>query len=261
MEKFLPRYVNTDLKLPTEYSYEFGMFLDILSWKVDWTNITYSAVDLDVRDIKLNLTRGFDKGLLKFDFPAVKHWEIDANQEINSWILPSNSKVELIFKDFDVDFQTDFVLDENGYLDPVVYDVDVKFGKSYLYHDNKIMAFVMHQFIYFALVIIENSIYFVGDYIFSNMGGPILDEMLNHYQSHVMVPSPFAGQGTRSIFTFDFKNTRSPYIGDGYIDMYILGELLYRPWGNFDDGEHGSTFDPCVLEPDFMTFMNSESFS
>ena len=41
MEQFLPQYVNTDLKLPTEYHYEFGMFLDILTWKVDWTDITY----------------------------------------------------------------------------------------------------------------------------------------------------------------------------------------------------------------------------
>jgi hypothetical protein len=42
--------------------------------------------------------------LIKFDFPAVKNWEIDANQEINSILLPSDSKVELIFKDFDIDF-------------------------------------------------------------------------------------------------------------------------------------------------------------
>ena len=41
MEQFLPKYVNTDLKMPTEYHYEFGMFLDILTWKVDWTDIAY----------------------------------------------------------------------------------------------------------------------------------------------------------------------------------------------------------------------------
>ena len=92
------------------------------------------------------------------------------------------------------------------------------------------------------------------------MGGPLLDDMLNHYQTHVIVPSPFAGQDTSSIFTFDFKNTRSPYIGDGYIDLYFLGELLYRPWG-IKDGEHGSTFEACTLEPDYMSFMNSETFS
>lgn len=79
MEKFLPKYVNTDLDLPTEYHYEFGMFLNILSWKVNWSDITYSSVDLDVADIKLILARNYDISLIKFDFPAIKHWEIDAN--------------------------------------------------------------------------------------------------------------------------------------------------------------------------------------
>lgn len=92
------------MNLPTEYHYEFGLFLDILSYEVDWTNITYTDIDLDVEDIKLELTRGYDLSLIKFDFPAVKSWEIDAMQEVNSVILPSYSKVELIFKDFDIDF-------------------------------------------------------------------------------------------------------------------------------------------------------------
>lgn len=104
MSDFLPEYVNADLNLPTEYHYEFGLFLDILSYQVDWTNITYSNIDLDVDDIKLEFTKNYEISLMKFDFPAVKSWEIDAMQEINSYILPSYSKIELIFKDFDIDF-------------------------------------------------------------------------------------------------------------------------------------------------------------
>lgn len=227
MEQFLPKYVNTNLNMPTEYHYEFGMFLDILTWKVDWTDISYKEVNLDVADVKLNFTRGYDLSLIKVDFPAIKAWEIDATQEVNSWILPSISNVELIFEDFDVDFQIDLVLDEHGYLDPVVYDCDIKFGKSYLYHDNKIMAFAMHQFVYFAIVIVENSVYFVGDYIFSNMMGPIMDQALNHYSTAVVLQSPFAGQISEAAFNFDFRNTQSPFIGQGYMDMYFLGELTY----------------------------------
>jgi hypothetical protein len=104
MSEFLPEYINADLKLPDEYHYEFGLFFEILSYTVDWTNITYSDIDLDVDDIQLELTRGYDLSLIKFDFPAVKHWEIDAMQQVNSIILPSKSRVELIFKDFDIDF-------------------------------------------------------------------------------------------------------------------------------------------------------------
>jgi hypothetical protein len=195
------------------------------------------------------------------DFPVIKQWEIDATQEVNSWILPSKSKVELIFEDFDIGFQTDLVLDANGYLDPVVYDCDIKFGKSYLYHDNKIVAFVMHQFVYFAIVIIENSVYFVGDYIFSNMMGPIMDQMLNHYTTSVVLKSPFAGQHSSALFEFDFRNTQSPFIGQGYMDMYFLGELLYTPSKEIKKGEHGAIATACTLDPDYMQFMNSETFS
>ena len=261
MEMFLPKYVNNDLDLPTEYHYEFGMFLDILTWKVHWTNITYKKVDLDIADVYINLTRGYDLSLIKVDFPAIKSWEIDANQEVNSWILPSNSKVELIFEDFDIDFTTDLILDENGYLDPVVYDCDIKFGKSYLYHDNKIVAFVMHQFVYFAIVIVENSVYFVGDYIFSNMMGPIMDKALNHYQTGVILRSPFPGQSTEGIFYFDFRNTQSPFIGEGYLDSYFLGELMYNPHPDLKEGDHGFNAAACNLEPDYMSFMNSDTFS
>jgi len=51
---------------------------------------------------------------------------------------------------------------QSGFLRPVVYGIDIRFGNSYFYHDNAIVAFVMNQFVEFAIVIIENSTYFVG---------------------------------------------------------------------------------------------------
>jgi hypothetical protein len=248
MQRFLPQYVNHELPLPSTYHYDFGLFFDLLSYQVDWTDITYTDIDLDVAGVKLELTRGYDLSLIKFDFPAVKKWEIDAMQEVNSFVLPSKSRVELIFQDFDVDFQADLKLDENGYLDPVVYDAEIKFGSSYLYHDNKIMAFVMHQFVYFAIVIVENSVYFVGDYIFSEMMGPVVDKMLGHYKTQITLKSPLPGQSTSATYDFDFRNTRSPFIGEGYIDLFFLGEIIHSG-------------HECVIEPDFMDFVNSETFS
>jgi hypothetical protein len=154
MDKFLPNYIEHDLNLPSSFHYELPMPLDFLSWKIDWTDIVYDTPTLDIKDVKLELTRGYDLGLIKVDFPALKKWEIDATQEVNTWILPSKSKVELIIEDLDFDFQIDLYLDENGYLNPVFYNSDIVFGKSYLYHDNKIIAFVMHQFLYFGLKVV-----------------------------------------------------------------------------------------------------------
>lgn len=56
------------------------------------------------------------------------------------------------------------------------------------------------------------------------------------------------GQDTIAKFDFDFRNTWSPVIGDGYMDMFFLGELTYD----------GST---CEIESDDMNFMNGNTFS
>ena len=41
METFLPHYINVDMQLPTTYHYEFGLFFNLLKWKINWTNIEY----------------------------------------------------------------------------------------------------------------------------------------------------------------------------------------------------------------------------
>lgn len=167
--------------------------------------------------------------------------------------------MELIFKDFKIDFETDLVLDSNGYLDPVVYNADIHFGDSYLYHDNPITAFVMHQFIYFGIVIIENSVYFVGQYIFTNMMGPVMDNFLNHYQLPIAFPSLVRGQNTWDLFNLDLRNTQSPYIGEGWIDFFFHGELQYAGKGcelaadNLEFSVAGSTMSQIVVSESAAT--------
>jgi hypothetical protein len=101
MELFLPTYFNNDLDLPTEFHYNFTVFWE--TWIIDWTDITYKAADLDIKDIKIHLTNHFGP-LIIVDFPAIESWEIDATQTVNSWLLPSTSPVELKIEGFDIDF-------------------------------------------------------------------------------------------------------------------------------------------------------------
>jgi len=115
-------------------------------------------------------------------------------------------------KDLDLDLEADFQLSSEGYLDPIVYGCKLNFGDSYLYHDNNIVAFFMHQYIYYTLIVIENSVYFVGQYIFTHMLGPVLDEMMNHYKTDITLASPLLGQTSTDKFTFDFRSVRSPNI-------------------------------------------------
>jgi len=134
-----------------EYHYRFGILLDALSYSFHWSDIKYEAAELDIEDIKFDFTRGYDIPLLKVDFPALKHWEIKAHQEVNAWFIPLSSDISLEFKDFDIDFNTDLKLDERGFLDPIVYDIWLNFGDTYLYHDNLFIGWIMHQFVYFVL--------------------------------------------------------------------------------------------------------------
>jgi hypothetical protein len=104
-------------------------------------------------------------------------------------------------------------LDENGYLDAVVRDVHVKFGDSKFYHSNWILRIVMHQIIYYSIIVLENSVYFVGKWLFSSMLGPTIDRYLNHYQLPLNLPSPFPGQTSVATFNLDLRNTADPFIG------------------------------------------------
>lgn len=178
--------------------------------------------------------------------PAVKNWKISANQHVNTWILPSDSKIDLEFKNLEFEFQVDLKLTDKGYIKPIVYDVQIKFGDSYFYHEDQFIAFIMHQFIYFSIVIIENSVYFVGEYIFTNMMGPIIDNYLNHYNFDFNMTSPLPGQDTKALFRMNYENTQDPYIGDGWFDTFMEGQLSYEGMG-------------CEINAEPMEFVGDDS--
>ena len=110
----------------------------------------------DINDIRLytHFDDTWNQYLLTFDFPAFKEWKISAHQESNQWIVPEESDVELLLKDFSIDYQTYFNLLDTGYLSPQVTSIQIYFGESYFYHDNFFVAFVMHQIIEYLIVII-----------------------------------------------------------------------------------------------------------
>lgn len=228
---FFPHYFNFDMNFPSEYHYSFGTFFDLVQWQFDWTNIKYTHAELDIADTIVSLEEHVDKHVVRFKFPAIKHWEITAHQHVNNVILPDQSNIQLIFKDFRFDFKAGLKLDEHGYLDPVVTYCDIAFGESYFYHDDQFIAFIMHQFIYFGIVIIENSTYFVGETIFTHMLGPVMDDFLNHYEYKFSFPSLVRGQNTFDEFALDFRNVRDPTITAGEVDFFFFGDLKYNGVG------------------------------
>ena len=157
--------------------------------------------------------------------------------------------MRLEFEDFKFDWSCYFELEETGYLKPIVKDVRIEFGESYFYHDNWWSAFVMHQFIEFAIVMVENATTFVGRWIYTSMFGPVMTNFLNEYRQDVPFKSQIHGQNTADVMTLDYRNTREPFIGEGWIDFHFLGEFSYN----------GEECGELVHDP--MEFIDDKEFS
>jgi hypothetical protein len=101
--------------------------------------------------------------MLQVTSPALKQWKIEAHQTINTWILPPESEIMFDIEDMSVKFNTEFETTPEGYLKPVLYASDLRWGNTSIYHENFFLAMIFDQWIKFLLVIVQNSIYFLGD--------------------------------------------------------------------------------------------------
>lgn len=73
------------------------MLWNMFTWHVKWTNITHDKATWDFADVKLKITRSHNVPVVSIDFPALKKWEISANQELDSWLIPATGPVNLYF--------------------------------------------------------------------------------------------------------------------------------------------------------------------
>ena len=67
------------MNLPHEYHYKFSIFYNLLEWKLDWKNIEYGKVDLNIHDVELKLKEVENLRLVSIKFPALKHWNVKAH--------------------------------------------------------------------------------------------------------------------------------------------------------------------------------------
>lgn len=96
---------------------------------------------------------------------------------------------------FDVGADLALVCDQaTGFLKPTIYKAWLHWGDSDFYHDNWFIQAILHQFVEFALVMIENSSYFIGDILYTRFGEPVMTSFLNGYKLPLPnVPTPFFG--------------------------------------------------------------------
>jgi hypothetical protein len=154
-QRELPDNIVSVFNLPDEYHYKYSSYLPGCSWSVDYEDIEYTDLDLRLEDITFELTRMDGMwGEILMDMPALKYWAISATQDFHHWYYPSKSEIIVYIEDFDVDFGFDLKLDEKGYLDPVVWDVVINYGDSYVWHDNWYVQYTMHQFLALSKVMV-----------------------------------------------------------------------------------------------------------
>lgn len=122
-------------------------------------------------------------------------------------MLPDEEEITVKIKDFDINFHTSFELNEKGFLDPIVYGCEINFGESMITNSNPFMELVYHNFIEFSKVMIENSAWFFGKYMFTHLLGPVLDNFSNHYILPFYYVSELPGhENATEKFHIDFRS-------------------------------------------------------
>jgi hypothetical protein len=98
---------------------------------------------------------------------------------------------------------------------------------------------------------IENSIFFLGSIVFTDMLEGIIDKYSHGYQQYWWMTSRVISNDiTYAQMNFDYRQVRKPYVGNGFIDFFSVGELEYTL-----DKKQG-TF--CDFSPKPMSFATQE---
>ena len=95
---------------------------------------------------------------------------------------------------------------------------------------------------------IENTAYFCGELILSQIGEPVLTKFFNNYKLPLHgMQSAFIGQPGEADFVLDWRQTSDPVIREGEMDLKFIGSVDYI-YGN----------KKCTMEPDAFDFMDND---
>jgi len=147
---------------------------------------------------------------------------------MDTWIIPATGIIYLEIEDFKIDVVMTLGTTTKGFIHPIFHYTSVVFGETYFYFENEFTEFLFWQALQFTIVMIENSIFFVGSIVFTDMLEGLIDEYSHGYQKKFWMKSPIVSNDiVDALFNFDYRQVRSPYVGNGYIDFFFMGELEY----------------------------------
>lgn len=128
-----------------------------------------------------------------------------------------------------MDFKGILKLDQNGYLDPVVFGCDINFGESDIKSTDWLMEILIFEIVHFSFIVIHNAAWITGPVMFTQMLGPVIDKYLNHYQMEIQVQSPIAGlEDVVETFTVDYRNVADPIHEKNSVLFKFMGEFFFQ---------------------------------
>jgi hypothetical protein len=140
-------------------------------------------------------------------------------------------------------------INDDGFIHPVFHDVSLDLGGTYFEFENGFLEFLAWQVINFTFIMIENSIYWVGPFLLTDMAGPNIDRIMYGYQVPWKIKTPIDVEHLKgdhkpyALMHWDLRNTRAPVVANGNIDLFLMGELKYM-----------DVLETCKYDPEYMTF-------
>lgn len=137
-------------------------FTEAYWFDIEWYDIVYEPIKLDVSSIKFEIQEIDGFKVIYFDFPAIKHWQIEAIQRLHTIFGPVDSTNYLFIEDFDFNFVAQLNISEKGFFEPIVYNVTFDRGGSYVLNADDFQQMIQNQFVELSIVMFENTAYFLG---------------------------------------------------------------------------------------------------
>jgi len=188
LTKFLPEFIEHDIGLPENFKFRYPSSI-IKSWdliSIDFGNIEYKMLNINLKGTSF-LTVPDDNGkeALFVNSEALRKWDINFDIVFNFWPIPLKSHVELVLDGLDIDFTTKLDLSKEGYILPQIQQLDIKLGNSNLMFSSQLFKFLFTNFVEFNVEMIENTSRILGQYIFTELIGPVLYKALNNYTQEI----------------------------------------------------------------------------
>lgn len=208
LDKFLPHYIVFDMFKESKYEYHFSLLFNFLQYVVTFDNFREQRPVLDVTDTKIQFGDYFGSKVMKFSSPAIKHWKFECDGQINNFFL-GNKPEKMVFNLDNIEFKflSTFFSTPQGYLQPHVKAIDLRWGNTTITHPDPWAALLLDQAIAYSLVISQNAIYFFGDYIVNALIEAPLTQLLNYYQIPVHIMNPLSIQTGNDYFMFDMRHS------------------------------------------------------